>query len=96
MMAEDGKAERDTEEFFDATHAGEVLAELNRQRFSAQHLCDATLRTRKRIRLVGAFCRRMGFDKIKNICQGSVVVKRVQRCGFLEGVCICGVGSVET
>ena len=45
MMAEDGKAERDTEEFFDATHAGEVLAELNRQRFSAQHLCDATLRT---------------------------------------------------
>ena len=44
-MAEDGKAERDTEEFFDATHAGEVLAELNRQRFSAQHLCDATLRT---------------------------------------------------
>ena len=45
-MAEDGcKSDKETEEFFDASHSGAVLAELNKQRFSAQHLCDATLRT---------------------------------------------------
>ncbi len=35
----------DNEEFVHATHAGNVLSELNRQRHSAPHLCDATIRS---------------------------------------------------
>ncbi len=46
MAQEDGCGQgmKDCEEFVDTDHCSGVLAELQRQRYTAYHLCDVTLR----------------------------------------------------
>ncbi len=46
MAQEDGgsKVVKDSEEYADPDHCNGVLTELQRQRYTAYHLCDVTLR----------------------------------------------------